>query len=150
VLLAGEGRVAFEPNVTLGWPAGPGFYTGYTYIEARYPGALVTFGSGSHLNNGVVIVSEGPGIEVGERCLMGPGVHIYDSDFHSIDAARRTRDQPARAAVKIGEDVFIGSNAMILKGTTIGSGATVGAGAVVSGDVPERAIVVGNPARSLD
>lgn len=43
----------------------------------------------------------------------------------------------------------IGSGAIILPGTTIGSGAVVGAGAVVTKDVPDRAVVTGNPARIL-
>ncbi len=49
----------------------------------------------------------------------------------------------------IGNDVWIGSNAIILEGITIGDGAIVGAGAVVTKDVPPYAIVVGNPARII-
>lgn len=144
-LLAGHGRISFGPEVVLGWEAGPGFYAGYSYIEARYAGSHVSFAGYDHLNNGVVIVSEGPGIAIGERCRMGPGVHVYDSDFHAVGDDRDDRD-PARAPVHIGDDVFIGTNALILKGTTIGDGATVGAGAVVTGDVAPGATVAGNPA----
>lgn len=43
----------------------------------------------------------------------------------------------------------IGSNATILCGITIGEGAIVGAGSVVTRDVPDRAVVAGNPARVL-
>ncbi len=43
----------------------------------------------------------------------------------------------------------IGSNATIVGGVTIGSGALVGAGAVVTRDVPDHAIVAGNPARVI-
>ncbi len=148
-LLAGEGRVSFDGDVTLGWRAGPGFHSGYTYIEARYPGSLVAFAAGTHVNNGAVIVSEGPGIAIGEPCLMGPGVHIYDSDFHSLDPADREGKTPATAPVQIGEGVFIGTNALILKGSRIGAGASIGAGAVVSGEVPEGSTVAGNPAREV-
>ena len=48
--------------------------------------------------------------------------------------------------VSIGDDVWIGANAMILRGVTLGEGAVVGAGAVVTGDVPAHTIVAGNPA----
>ncbi len=47
----------------------------------------------------------------------------------------------------IGNDVWIGMEAMILPGTRIGDGAIVGARAVVSGEVPDYGIVVGNPGR---
>ena len=49
----------------------------------------------------------------------------------------------------VGNDVWIGLNAVILRGVTVGHGAIVGAGAVVTKDVPPYAIVVGNPAKIL-
>lgn len=50
-------------------------------------------------------------------------------------------------AVGIGHDVWIGHGAVVLPGRTIGTGAVVGAGSIVTRDVPDYAIVVGNPAR---
>jgi virginiamycin A acetyltransferase len=47
----------------------------------------------------------------------------------------------------VGNDVWIGRDAIILPGVRIGDGAIVGTGAVVSRDVPDYAVVVGNPAR---
>lgn len=46
----------------------------------------------------------------------------------------------------IGDNVFIGMNAIILMGTHIGANSIVGAGAVVSGTFPEKSVIVGNPA----
>lgn len=51
--------------------------------------------------------------------------------------------------IVIGDDVWIGANAVILDGVTIGSGAVVAAGAIVTRDVPDWAIVGGAPARVL-
>jgi maltose O-acetyltransferase len=147
VMLAGEGSIRFEGAVTLGWEQGPGFHSGYTYVEARHPESVVALGDGTHLNNGVTIVSEGPGISIGRRCLVGPGVHIYDSDFHALVAEDRATMPPRQAEVRIGDEVFIGSGAMILKGVNVGAGGVVGAGAVVSVDVPDGAVVAGNPAQ---
>ncbi|NIX76508.1 CatB-related O-acetyltransferase [Microvirga terricola] len=48
---------------------------------------------------------------------------------------------------RIGHDVWIGARALILPGVTIGNGAIIGAGAVVAKDVPDYAVVVGNPGR---
>jgi len=51
--------------------------------------------------------------------------------------------------VEIGPDVWIGHGAVVLPGRRIGTGAAVGAGSVVTRDVPDYAIVAGNPARIL-
>ena len=57
------------------------------------------------------------------------------------------REAQTKGPIVVGDDVWIGANAMILSGVTIGQGAVIGAGAVVSSDVPPYAIVAGNPAR---
>ena len=49
----------------------------------------------------------------------------------------------------IGNDVWIGRNAIIMDGVTVGTGAIVGAAAVVTKDVPPYAIVAGVPARII-
>ena len=51
--------------------------------------------------------------------------------------------------VHIKRNVWIGVNVTILPGVTIGENAVVGAGAVVTKDVPDNAVVVGNPARVI-
>lgn len=55
----------------------------------------------------------------------------------------------ARGNTIIGNDVWIGREAMIMPGVTIGDGAIVGARAVVSRDVPAYTIVAGNPAQTV-
>ncbi len=57
-------------------------------------------------------------------------------------------DPVARSRLKIGNDVWIGHNAIILPSvTSIGDGAVIGAGAVVHRDVPPYAVVTGHPCR---
>jgi virginiamycin A acetyltransferase len=57
-------------------------------------------------------------------------------------------DLLSRTELTIGNDVWIGHNAIILSGvSSIGDGAIVGAGAVLHKDIPPYAVVVGNPAR---
>ena len=51
--------------------------------------------------------------------------------------------------VYIGNDVFIGANAIVLSGVNIGDGAIVAAGAVVTKDVPDYAVVGGVPAKII-
>jgi acetyltransferase-like isoleucine patch superfamily enzyme len=148
VVLAGPGTISFEGGVAFGWEQGPGFFSGYSYVEARAPASRVAFGEGTHLNNGAAIVSEGPGVSIGRRCLIGTGVTIYDSDFHSLDAEARHAGAQGMAAVVIEDDVFLGTKVIVLKGVTVGAGSVVGAGAVVVADVPPKAVVAGNPARA--
>lgn len=83
------------------------------------------------------------GLQIGRRTLLSSGVTILSHD-HGYDPHSR----PVPVPLEIGDDVWIGTNALILPGTKqIGQGAIVGAGAVVTRPVPDSAIVVGNPAR---
>ncbi|EHN13968.1 MULTISPECIES: serine O-acetyltransferase [Clostridium] len=50
---------------------------------------------------------------------------------------------------KFGDNVIIGAGAKILGPITIGNNVTIGAGAIVLKDVPDNAVVVGNPARVI-
>lgn len=50
---------------------------------------------------------------------------------------------------RIGNDVWIGANAVIMRGVTIGDGAVIGAGAVITRDVPPYAVMAGVPAKQL-
>lgn len=52
--------------------------------------------------------------------------------------------------IRIGDDAYVGANAVIRQGLTIGEGATIGMGAVVTKDVPAGETWVGNPARRLE
>lgn len=103
-------------------------------------------------------------IEIGRRVVISYNVTIADSDFHPKDPELRKLDAIANAPcgdrskrplfeskpVKIGDDVWIGIGAIILKGVTVGKSARIGPGAVVTADVPEGAVVAGNPARIVE
>ena len=95
-------------------------------------------------------ISSGMSIKIGSWVLIGSGAVISDGDAHPIDSEeRRAGLGGATKPIVIEDDVFIGARAIILKGVTIGKGAVIGAGAVVTKDVPEFAIVAGNPARVI-
>ena len=93
-------------------------------------GSRIEIGTDTRVNNGCVFISEGPGIFVGRSALIGPGVTVFDSDFHVVDARRRGTAPVPTGAVHIGDHVFIGAGAIVTKGVTIGDNAVVGAGAV--------------------
>lgn len=59
------------------------------------------------------------------------------------------RDRPSRGDTVVGNDVWIGQDAVIMPGVQIGDGAVVAARSVVTSDVPAYAVVGGNPARLI-
>ena len=98
-------------------------------------GDNVTVKSGVYLWDGTVIednVFIGPNATFTNDML--PRSKVYPDSFSGITVCR---------------GASVGANATILPGVVIGANAMVGAGAVVVADVPENAVVVGNPARVI-
>jgi len=94
------------------------------------------------------IRAAGGTVTIGDNCLISQFVTIVASN-HSIARDRPMRDQPwdtRRTGVQIGNDVWIGAQAVILPGVTIQTGSIIAAGAVVNSDIPEYAIAMGVPA----
>jgi maltose O-acetyltransferase len=86
-------------------------------------------------------------IEIGKNVFFGPGVHIYTATHPLNPIQRRTVE--FSKPISIGDDCWIGGNAVICPGVTIGSGCTIGTGAVVTKDIPENSLAVGNPAKVI-
>ncbi|WP_139364908.1 maltose acetyltransferase domain-containing protein [Sutcliffiella halmapala] len=87
-------------------------------------------------------------VEIGENCMLAPGVHIYTAT-HPVDPIERNKGPEYGKPVKIGNNVWLGGRAVISPGVTIGDNVVVAAGAVVTKDVPDNVIVGGNPARVI-
>lgn len=87
-------------------------------------------------------------IEIGDNCLIAPGVHIYTAT-HPLDSVQRTAAIELGKPVTIGNNVWIGGRAIINPGVTIGDNVVIASGAVVIKDVPANTLVGGNPARIL-
>lgn len=85
------------------------------------------------------------GLTLGEGVLISEGAVIYTHD-HGLDP----RASPEMLPKTIADDVWVGMRAVIMpQCRRIGRGAIIGAGAIVVDDVPEGAIMGGNPARVL-
>lgn len=120
-----------------------------TIVIARGTGKI-TIGNDVGISGATIYAVDD--ISIGNHCRIGANVKIVDNDFHPIDAeARRVedREQIMHRPIKIGNDVFIGMNAIILKGTELGDGCVVGAGAVVSGKYGPNCVIAGNPAKVI-
>lgn len=143
----GPGRIIAGNNVVIGYFPSPHFFSSYAYLEARAPAAFIRIGDNTRINNGFCAICDRTSIEIGRDCLIGTQVEIIDSDFHALRAeARRTNDQGEAAPVRIGNEVFIGSNVKIMKGVSVGDGAVIANAAVVVKDIPPRTLAAGVPA----
>lgn len=105
---------------------------------------------GSHSGIGFSSRLYGP-ICIGDDVMMGPDCWIYTQNHATadIDTPMRLQGPQPERPVTIGNDVWIGGRVTILPGVKIGNGVIIGAASVVTKDVPDYAIVGGNPARIL-
>ena len=98
----------------------------------KYP-EMIQIGDHSFINHlcSVWASPAGP-ITIGNNVLLGPCVSIFSSN-HGIARGELIRNQPGQdAPIRIGDDVWLGANAVVTAGVSIGDGAVVGAGAVVT------------------
>ncbi len=111
--------------------------------------AIVTIGNGCILSG--TRISCVDSVKIGEESLLG-SLTIIDSEIiptrdMSIDAEWRARHVQS---IEIGTHVWCGTNSFVLGGSNIGDECVLGTGAVLQNrDVPERSILIGNPARKV-
>ncbi len=113
-------RVVCHQNITKGTDCDPGDSPG-VYINAKN------------------------GIHFGSHIEIGPGAKILsvNHDFYDL-----YKSLPA-APIIIGDNVWIGANAVILPSVNIGAGSIIGAGSVVTKDIPPNVIAAGNPCKVI-
>ncbi len=84
-------------------------------------------------------------IEIGDNFISAPGSVILSHDASLLVHFNQYRVEKT----VIGNNVFLGANAVVLAGVKIGDGAIIGAGSIVTKDVTENSVVAGNPARHI-
>ena len=91
-------------------------------------------------------------LKVGDYCMIGSNLLIMGGGhiFKNPNIPIPLQGHHSKTSLEIGNDVWIGFNVIILPGCKhIGNGAVIGAGSVVTHDVPEYAVVGGNPAKII-
>lgn len=96
---------------------------------------------------GPFVLLDGSGrLKIGANCSISAGVQIYTHDTVAW-ATTGGYDEAERAPVVIGDDCYIGPNAVISKGVTIGNRCVIGANSFVNSDLPDGSRAWGVPAR---
>lgn len=111
----------------------PPFYCDYGYNI--FAGIKVFF------NFDCIILDVCP-VRIGSNVMFGPGAHIYTAS-HPKEFMKRRDVFEFGKPVSIGDDCWIGGQAVILPGVHIGHRCIIGAGAVITKDVPDDTVVTG-------
>jgi len=117
---------------------------------------------GSRTYGGLYVIDWSPQqveLRIGSFCSIAPGVRFLLSGEHSLSnlstypfrakKLKSAREALTKGSITVGDDVWIGLNAIICSGVHVGQGAVIAAGAVVTKDVEPYAIVAGVPARTI-
>jgi sugar O-acyltransferase (sialic acid O-acetyltransferase NeuD family) len=123
--------------------------TSHEFTNAIHSSAILSkrlsMGVGNMILHGAIIQTQATlgnhviintGARVDHECIIGDYVHIAPG-------------ATLAGVVSVGEGTFVGAGATIINGKKIGAWCTIGAGAVVITDIPDFAVVVGNPARII-
>lgn len=115
----------------------PPFYTDF--------GKNITIGRRVFINAGCHFQDHG-GVTLGDGCLIGHNV-VFATLNHGTAPEDRGAMYPA--PIRLGKNVWVGSNSTILRGVTVGDNAIIAAGSVVTKDVVANTVVGGVPARHI-
>ena len=104
---------------------------------------------GDHTRVGLHNTIIGP-VTIGSHVNLAQGITVTALNHNFADQKLRIDEQGVSTnPVTIGDDIWIGANAVILPGVTIGNHSVVAAGAVVTKDVPPHSLVAGVPAKKI-
>ncbi|MBC8009685.1 MAG: acyltransferase [Burkholderiales bacterium] len=119
-----------------------GFVAAHAYVTDR-----VTLGDDCTINPFATLrgpITGGDGVRIGAyACLVGFNHGFADPDTPIWKQAHTSK------GIVLGDDIWIGAHATVVDGVKVGSHVIIAAGAVVTKDVPDYAIVGGNPARVI-
>ena len=129
-------------------------------LHEKYP--QYEIGRGTYGTPEILSWAEGATFKIGAFCSIAEGVRFYLGGEHRADwvttypfsyfweSGRHIEGHPkTKGDIIVGNDVWIGAEAVIMSGVRIGDGAVVGARAVVTKNIESYAIYAGNPARLI-
>ncbi len=128
-------------------------------IVSRFPNfkfekiihSFSSFSIRSEIGEGTVVlsgVSVNSGVKIGNHSILNTNSSV-DHDCQLSDFVHISPNAALAGDVTVGEGTHIGMGACVIQGINIGKWAIIGAGAVIIQDVPDYAVVVGNPGRII-
>lgn len=119
------------------------------YTKALHPKAIISkFAS---IDVGTVVMAGAiinPDVKIGKHCIINSGA-IIEHDCFIDDFVHISPNASLAGNVTVGEGTHFGIGAVVIQGIKIGKWATIGAGTVIIKDIPDFAVVVGNPAKVI-
>lgn len=120
-----------------------------SFFKAIHERAIVSerakINSGSVVMAGVVINSDA---KIGRHCIINTGA-VVEHDCEIDDYCHISPNASLAGNVMIGEGTHIGIGACVIQGVKIGKWVIIGAGSVIINDIPDFAVVVGNPGKII-
>jgi len=122
-----------------------------SFTKIKATDGPLTIGSHVEIANGCVLTSHAQGVEIGDDCLIGPNVSIIGNNYRydRLDVPIRLQEKVSAKGIRVGRGVWIGAGCVLLDGADVGSRSILAPNSVVSGTVPERSIVQGNPGKVI-
>ena len=120
------------------------------YIEPPFRcdyGKHIEIGDNFYANSGCIIIDVAK-VKIGDNVMFGPNVAVITAGHPIHHEIRNTRFEYG-IPVTIGDNVWIGANAVLLPGVHIGDNTVIGAGSVVTKGIPSGVVAVGNPCRTI-
>ena len=120
-----------------------------SFFKAIHNKAVVSnysnIGEGSVVMAGAIINQD---VTIGTHCIINTGA-VIEHDCKIDDFVHISPNAAVAGGVEIGEGTHIGIAAAVIQGIKIGKWVTVGAGTIIINDIPDYAVVVGNPGRII-
>lgn len=110
-------------------------------------GYNIEVGENFYANHNLIILDANK-VEFGDNVFIAPNCGFYTAG-HPIDYEMRNKGLEYAKSIKVGNNVWIGGNAVVLPGVTIGDNVVIGAGSVVNKDIPSNVVAVGNPCKVI-
>lgn len=120
------------------------------FIEAPFHcdyGSNIEVGENFFANYNLTILDVGK-VSIGKNAQIAPNVSIYTAG-HPIHPDSRNSGYEYGIDVTIGDNVWVGGNAVVMPGVHIGDNVVIGGGSVVTKDIPDWSVAVGNPCKVI-